>query len=287
LLNHSLLPVAVATFFSLSLLTGCAASYPEAQTKISVGKLTVLPDVLEETSGLFCNASTLVSLNDSGNKPELFHLSYEGKVIKTDRMALDNIDWEAVTASSTHWYVADVGNNKGRRESLTIYKVNKNDLNDIVTMTVAYEGNNPSSNMPYAHDFDSEAMTYANGKLILFSKSWRTGVAKVYEVNESTQPQTLTAFANIEGLPGVITGADYDAARNLYVIVGYKSDPFGNFDTFMAQVDNQFVPINIWPLPAYKQVEGVCVDDNGNYWFSEEAAGHRKASLTEVKIIQK
>ncbi|MDO6567790.1 hypothetical protein Q4561_12030 [Alteromonas sp. 1_MG-2023] len=287
MLNNSFFPVAVATFFSLSLLSGCAASYPEAKTEISLGELTVLPDVLEETSGLFCSASSIVSLNDSGNKPELFHLSYEGKILKTDRLALDNIDWEAITASPSHWYVADVGNNKGGRESLNIYKVDKANLNDITVLTVTYEGNDPSSNMPYAHDFDSEAMVYANGKLLLFSKSWRTGVAKVYEVNESAEPQKLKAFAQIEGLPGVITGVDYDAARNLYVVVGYKSDPFGNFDTFIAQVDTSFVPINIWPLPVYKQVEGVCVDDNGSYWFTEEATGHRKASLTEAKIVQK
>ena len=123
----------------------------------------------------------------------------------------------------------------------------------------------------------------AEGKLLIFSKSWRTGIANVYEVGSETL-QILTPIAQIAGLPGVITGADFDEMRNLYVVVGYKSDPFGNFSTFLAQLDTSFTPIEVWPLDEYKQVEGICVDKQGDYWFSEEATDLRKASLTRATI---
>ena len=164
-----------------------------------------------------------------------------------------------------------------------VHKVSRRDYNHVDSFSIQYAGNEPSDIFPYAHDFDAEAMVLAEGKLLIFSKSWRTGIANVYEVGSETL-QILTPIAQIAGLPGVITGADFDEMRNLYVVVGYKSDPFGNFSTFLAQLDTSFTPIEVWPLDEYKQVEGICVDKQGDYWFSEEATDLRKASLTRATI---
>ena len=276
-INRSLFLSALLAALTIS---GCASYYSSGNTKLNLDNLIVLPDELEETSGLYCSASEIVTLNDSGNSADIFHLTYTGAIIGRDRLALTNFDWEAVSASETHWYVADLGNNKGKREQLSVYKIDRTDLTNITPFSIRYEGNKPSANMPYAHDYDSEAMVKTDDKLLLFSKSWQTGIAKVYAVDESVSQQQLQPFATIEGLPGVITGADYDKTRNVFVVVGYKSDPFGNFAAFMAQLNTQFEPINIWPLSDYKQVEGVCVDAGGAYWFTEESTKGRKASLT-------
>lgn len=271
----------------LILLSGCAASYLPVKENLTIGDPIILPSVLEETSGLYCTSTGLISINDSGNAAQLFHISYEGKLLKTDNVSLVNNDWEALSASNTHWYIADVGNNKGKRETVTVHKIKRDDINDIHSLTLAYAENNPKRNLPYVHDFDAEAMGYMNDKLLLISKSWKSGVARVYEVDESQTNQVLRPIALIEGLPGVITGIDYDKKHGVYVVVGYKSDPFGNFDTFMAQLNHEFAPINIWPLKAYKQVEGVCVDNAGQYWFTEEKAGTREASLTRASIAER
>lgn len=242
-----------------------------------------LPQALAETSGLFCTGNGLYTLNDSGNAASVFELSYSGEIRRTLSLSVINQDWESVTGDDDFLYVADVGNNKGQRGAVQVHKVARNNTDNITTYTLTYKGNNPQDNMAYAHDFDSEAMLAHNGELLLFSKSWRTGVGKVYKVDNS-ENQMLTPFAEIKGLPGVITGVDYDDKRAVYVVVGYKSDPFGNFSTFMAQLDNGFNPVNIWPLEHYKQVEGVCVDAAGDYWFSEEATKGRKASLTRAHL---
>ena len=276
-INRYLVLSILLVIFTLS---GCASYYTKENQKLNLDKLIVLPDELEETSGLYCSASELTTLNDSGNSADIFHLTYTGSIVGRDRLALINFDWEAVSASDTHWYVADLGNNKGSREQLSVYKIDRSDLSDITTLSISYEGNEPSKNIPYAHDYDSEAMVKTDDKLLLFSKSWQTGIAKVYAVDESVSQQHLQPFAAIKGLPGVITGADYDKTRDVFVVVGYKSDPFGNFAAFMAQLNTQFEAINIWPLSDYKQVEGVCVDADGAYWFTEESTKGRKASLT-------
>ena len=265
------------------LLSGCATQYPPTTQALTLSPLHVLSQQLEETSGLYCTDDRLFTINDSGNEAKVFELNYDGLVTQTYPLPLRNIDWEAITGDDEFLYIADIVNNKGKRETLMVHKVSRRDYNHVDSFSIQYAGNEPSDNFPYAHDFDAEAMVLAEGKLLIFSKSWRTGIANVYEVGSETQ-QILTPIAHIAGLPGVITGADFDEVRNLYVVVGYKSDPFGNFSTFLAQLDTSFTPVEVWPLDEYKQVEGICVDKQGDYWFSEEATDLRKASLTRASI---
>ena len=265
------------------LLSGCATQYPPTTQALTLSPLHVLSQQLEETSGLYCTDDRLFTINDSGNEAKVFELNYDGLVTQTYPLPLRNIDWEAITGDDEFLYIADIGNNKGKRETLMVHKVSRRDYNHVDSFSIQYAGNEPSDNFPYAHDFDAEAMVLAEGKLLIFSKSWRTGIANVYEVGSETL-QILTPIAQIAGLPGVITGADFDEVRNLYVVVGYKSDPFGNFSTFLAQLDTSFTPVEVWPLDEYKQVEGICVDKQGDYWFSEEATDLRKASLTRATI---
>ncbi len=244
-----------------------------------------MPKELSETSGLFCDVDGMYSLNDSGNAPIIYRINYQGEIIERTRLPLTNKDWEAITADASSFYIADVGNNKGKREQVEIHKVNRSNVNDFTTITLKYEGNDASNNIPYAHDFDSEAMVKHGDDLLLFSKSWKTGITHVYKVNEGEIEQTISTFASIDGLPGVVTGVDFDQHQNKFVITGYKSDPFGNFSTFMAQISKDFTLLDVWPLEQYKQVEGICVDNNGMYWFSEEATEGRKASLSSARVM--
>ncbi|GFD74775.1 hypothetical protein KUL113_41950 [Tenacibaculum sp. KUL113] len=274
----------MALSLALLLFTACAVNYPTPLASLKIDTMVTLPDELAETSGLFCEEEGMVSLNDSGNAPLIFHVNYQGEITKRTRLALTNKDWEAITADPDFYYIADVGNNKGKREQVEIHKVNRSNVNDIKTITLKYAGNNADNNIPYAHDFDSEAMVKLDNKLLLFSKSWRTGITHIYDVNEAEPLQTLRPFASIEGLPGVVTGVDFDELQQRFVITGYKSDPFGNFATFLAQVSKAFLLLDIWPLDEYKQVEGVCVDGQGLYWFSEEATEGRRASLSSARV---
>ncbi len=268
----------------LVLVSACAVQYPTPNAQLQIKSIVNLPKELSETSGLFCDVDSMYSLNDSGNAPIIYRINYQGEIIERTRLPLTNKDWEAITADASSFYIADVGNNKGKREQVEIHKVNRSNVNDITTITLKYEGNDASNNIPYAHDFDSEAMVKHGDDLLLFSKSWKTGITHVYKVNEGEIEQTISTFASIDGLPGVVTGVDFDQHQNKFVITGYKSDPFGNFSTFMAQISKDFTLLDVWPLEQYKQVEGICVDNNGMYWFSEEATEGRKASLSSAKV---
>ncbi|WP_421133340.1 hypothetical protein [Alteromonas sp. A079] len=264
----------------VSTLLGCSSAISPAP--ITLSTLRVLPKALAETSGLHCNENTMLSINDSGNAAVTYEIDYEGEIVSTTEINKKNIDWEAIAADKHYIYIADVGNNKGKRTDLSIIHYPINNTSPMITRTISYAANRVSGNIPYAHDFDAEAMVAANDTLLLFSKSWRSGIAFVYDITATSE--SLLPVAQIEGLPGVITGADYDETRNVYVFVGYKSDPFGNFAAFMAQASTNFALLNVWSLENYQQVEGVCVDKSGDYWFTEEATKTRAASLTKAMV---
>jgi len=274
-------------FSSLLLASACAVQYSTPTSPLVITSTVELPEELSETSGLFCESDSLYSVNDSGNAPIIYKVNYQGEIVQQINVALTNKDWEAITADANYFYIADVGNNKGKREQVEVHKVNRSDVNNITSITLKYAGNDATTNIPYAHDFDSEAMVKHGSDLLLFSKSWRTGITHIYQVNEAQTVQTISPFAALEGLPGVVTGVDYDKHQNRFVITGYKSDPFGNFATFMAHVSKEFALLDVWPLEQYKQVEGVCVDSEGLYWFSEEATEGRKASLSSATVKTK
>ncbi|MDB2330592.1 hypothetical protein N9V74_02655 [Alteromonas sp.] len=264
----------------ISTLLGCSSTI--SPDSITLSTLRVLPQALAETSGLHCNEQSMLSINDSGNAAVIYEISYEGEIVSATEIKEKNIDWEAIAADQHSIFIADVGNNKGKRTDLSIIQYPKKNTSPTTTRAISYAANRVSSNIPYAHDFDAEAMVAANDRLFLFSKSWRSGIAHVYDITATSE--SLLPYAQIEGLPGVITGADYDETRGVYVFVGYKSDPFGNFAAFMAQANTNFVLVNVWSLENYQQVEGVCVDKSGDYWFTEEETKTRAASLTKATV---
>ena len=263
-------------------LFGCATVYDKTSTDITITDSHPLPVTLAESSGLYCLDNRALTINDSGNAATVFTIDASATILSQATLTKPNVDWEAITANGDAIFVGDIGNNRGDRTSLSIEVISRDSMEYSRSIAISYEGYRAGENVPYAHDFDAEAMTWHDGKLLLFSKSWASRVSHIYEIDTQASQQTLKAVAHLEGLPGVITGADWDEQRGQYVIVGYASDPFGNFDTFLAEVSAEFAVTAIWPLPEHNQVEGVCVAADGSYWVSQESVGETKASLFRV-----
>jgi hypothetical protein len=92
--------------------------------------LYILPEDVNETSGLIYEDGYLWTINDSGGEPALYKIdTVDGSIdqIVTISDAV-NIDWEALAQDENYIYIGDFGNNSGGRENLEIYKVNKADL---------------------------------------------------------------------------------------------------------------------------------------------------------------
>jgi hypothetical protein len=83
---------------------------------------------LVETSGITFGASgTLWAHNDSGSEPLLYAVDHGGAPLGVIDVDGRNVDWEDVATgpgpgSGTYLYVADIGDNLGRRRHVTVYR---------------------------------------------------------------------------------------------------------------------------------------------------------------------
>ena len=151
-----------------------------------------LQEGLKEISGLEqLNESTLVALNDGGNKPKLYLTSLEGNPIKSVWIAnATNNDWEDLARDENHLYIGDIGNNQNQRKDLCIYKVRISDVlmkDTVFAERIEYHYVDQKEFPPKKEElnFDAEGMiAYANS-LYVFSKN-RTepfnGLCTVYKI---------------------------------------------------------------------------------------------------------
>ncbi|MEJ6776233.1 MAG: hypothetical protein QNK85_02780 [Crocinitomicaceae bacterium] len=160
-----------------------------------------LPESLGEISGLeMINDSTFVAINDGGNKPTLFVLSSEGKVLKKVQVVdANNTDWEDMAIDGKFIYIGDFGNNANKRRNLVIYRVKIKDVlndNEVESKKIkfSYADQNEFPPSKKEMNFDSEGLVCEGDSLIIFTKCntdpW-TGKAFVYKI--SKEPGTYIA----------------------------------------------------------------------------------------------
>ena len=275
---------AVTLLLAAVVSAGCAASSGYSLMKIDVIDTQKLPGAVNETSGLFCTAGGAVTVNDSGNDTVLYFLNENGNITKKAQLDFPNKDIEAITASDRYFYIADIGNNRGNRNYVSVRQLDRQTYKKIKTFRLTYKGNTPSANTPYNHDYDAEALTVREDKLVLFSKSWDTEHARVYQIASSTKSQELTAVQVIKGLPGIITGADWDHANQRFIVVGYNSNLLGVLRPFIAVLASDYRVVSVSPLERFGQVEGICAKANGEIWLTQEKSPLQDARLIRLKI---
>lgn len=206
-----------------------------------------LSEKLFEISGLeFLNDSTLVALNDGGDKSKLYVLNLNGELLKTVEVDhAKNRDWEDLTVDDKYLYIGDVGNNLNTRKKLVIYRVKIKDVLDHkeveakkISFTYAdQEAYPPSEDSLF---YDAEAIAMFNGELLLFTKNRSkpsSGTTRIYKVPTKPGKYQLKLFQEIEvGKRGfwkdAITAADivgdqlYLMTYNRILIKSWKNGKF-------------------------------------------------------------
>lgn len=98
-------------------------------TKFRVGHIDA-PEV-PECSALVASRrhpGVFWAICDSGNPPELYALTREGKLLATFAIDATNVDWEDLaTDDEGHLYIAETGNNEHRRRPAVVYRVDEPD----------------------------------------------------------------------------------------------------------------------------------------------------------------
>jgi hypothetical protein len=197
---------------------------------------TILPDTLDEISGIVYGGNRWWVHNDSGNDHVFYSIKPEtGDILQTVKLKhANNDDWEDIAASSSHLYVGDIGNNNGTRTNLGVYKVK---FSNIPTDSILTIDDSQWSFIPYAYDnqtdfsnqgenqteFDCEAMLLFQSELHLFTKKWLTKTSTHYRINQTSGiAETIESF----DVQGLITGADISPDKKTVVLLGYNTSGF-------------------------------------------------------------
>lgn len=254
-----------------------------------------LPKELSETSGLACLDDQLWTVNDSGNSATLYQVNSSGDVINHVPLALQNVDWEAISSIGGKLFVADIGNNAGTRQQFELYQIRDTLSKEpkVQSWQIKYPDQPSGFLEAYNHDFDAEALVaLSEHTLLLFTKSWRTDISHVYRIDLNSSPSlTMTKQADIVGLPGVVTDAALDPQTGNYLIVGYQNYRRNflqfaferQFLPFIATLDKNFQLQQVELLANDGQVEGITVCA-GSRWISAEKTDSSPARLWRTSL---
>ena len=192
----------------------------------------LLPDEVDETSGLIFFADGFWTNNDSGGEPIIYKLdTLNGEVIQ--RIILkgaQNIDWEELAQDDDFIYVGDIGNNSGNRDDLAIYVVDKSDIPetgdtevDAEKIMYAYIDYPGRIERKKDNNFDCEAMIATDEWLYLFSKNRGDNQSKLYKLPKTAGEYTAELLTTFNS-SGLVTGADFNEKENELILVGYTNN---------------------------------------------------------------
>jgi hypothetical protein len=200
--------------------------FQKARSAYKVSKIGRLPSIANESSGLARNGThhSLWTHNDSGGKPELYEIDYQGKLISTLKVPnVRNVDWEDLSQSPEgRLFIGDMGNNANRRQDLTIYLVSpeNNTTPDSIKFRYADQRAFPPS--ADSLNFDCEAFFYYDNNLYLFSKnrSKTNHFVKMYELparpGNYTIPVRDSIYINTQ-----VTAADINPSGTTFALLTY------------------------------------------------------------------
>lgn len=180
--------------------------------------------------------------NDSGDKPRLFPLTAEGRMIFPQWLAGEfygdepeagkkrwpgleigvaaNIDWEDIAVDDENLYIADMGNNGNSRRDLGIYVLrepNPRAIEQTRVMSFIPVAYPDQSSFPAERwHYDSEALFVDDGKLFVLTKHRQPGKISEWERGtvlyrlDSTRPDRINALRRVDSHDdvSVVTAAD-------------------------------------------------------------------------------
>ena len=277
---------ALGFFYLFFSFLGLAQGLDLGTTTYSPILIANLSSPYNETSGLVYSNDTIFSINDSGNTPSIHALRVsDGAHVHSWTVTnAQNQDWEALTQSHTHLFIADVGNNMGNRSSLDIYSIPKAELSTNNAFLLAQKqsfrfGDQPASGLQMnAHNYDCEALFFWQDSLHLFSKNWENLWTKHYVLPLTWQDTLVVYPADSFEVNGLITDAAIDTSNNSFYLLGYKKELSGLYSSFMYRFLNQnnlflasdYQRIELGSTLNLGQTEGICVSDSANGFMSGE-----------------
>ena len=248
-------------------------------------KTIALPNAVEETSGLASMGEDFITHNDSGDDALLYRINKQGELVDTyPILGAVNRDWEDLAQDDSIYYIADTGNNNGRRKDLTVYRLSK-DFEVIDSITIAYAKQKKFKKNKKTK-YDAEALIMVGDSLVLFSKNRKSYSTQLYIFPKTAGDYSLRSRKKI-AVNTLITGGDYSPKSKKMVLTGYLPDR----SQYLLVADNvsleelSSLKFTRYRLPLKKaQVEAVKILADESIWISSEGEGLAIPFLQKIDL---
>jgi hypothetical protein len=219
--------------------------------------------------------------NDSGNRPSLFAIRADGRIIREFRLEVPNIDWEDVAIDDQgHLYVGDIGNNFGALPIRAIYRIDEPDPEKPAAEPIKATAVSRYA-LPRGGRFDAESLDYEQGNAIVIAKYLDGREAEIFSVafdppaplSKPAEPRSLGRLASFNE---PATGSDLDTDRTHLAVCSsavtrvYRREDVGK--TAWKLLSEVRYPT--------AQVEGICWDGRDLILVAEGGAIFRISEKT-------
>jgi hypothetical protein len=264
------LAAAVALPFVLGLASADAA--PAARVELTFAD----PEIVE-SSGLVARDGLVVTVNDSGDTGRVFSVDRgTGETVGVTTWSDDPQDVEAVAPAGDRFpgqvWVADIGDNPGERDSVTVTRVpvgpGDRDVRDEVT---TYDLVYPDGSA----DAETLLVEPSTGRLVVVTKGVFGGeVLLAPKRLDPDGPNRMRAIGNAHAI--ATDGSFWPDGRHL-VVRGYSSATVYTWPGLET--------VSRFTLPEQQQGEGIAVDEDGVVLVSSEGARSDVLRLRLPRVV--
>lgn len=269
----------------------------QQQSNSDLKTLYPLPKKLKEVSGItyFPETNLIYTLEDSGNKNEIYAINSEGKLEKTIAITnAQNVDWEDITKDKEgNIYIGDFGNNDNERQDLCIYKVAKTELNKenaVSEYKVSFSYPEQTEFPPKKKElfYDVEGFFEYQNYFYLFTKNRSKafdGTAFIYKILNAPGTQKAVKLGEFKTCDNynhcVLTSATISPDGKKVVLLSH--DKIVLFKDFNGDSFNNGTQTEI-TLNHFSQKEAIVFKDNNTLLIADEKTNKVGGNVYEFKL---
>jgi len=269
----------------------------QQQSTSDLKTLYSLPKKLKEVSGItyFPESNLIYTLEDSGNKNEIYAINSKGKLEKTITITnAVNVDWEDITKDKKgNIYIGDFGNNDNERKDLCIYKINKNQLNKdlaVAEYKISFSYPEQKEFPPKKRElfYDVEGFFEHQNYFYLFTKNRSKGfdgTAFIYKIKNASGTQKAVKIGEFKTCNNynhcVLTSATISPDGKKLVLLSH--DKIVLFKDFKGDLFHKGTQAEI-SLGNFSQKEAIVFKDNNTLLIADEKTNKVGGNVYEFKL---
>ncbi len=242
------LPVRVLAVLLAALAALWLPAYAAAADEVA---FTITDRRITESSGLATDTTGKLywTVNDSGSSGVAYGINGKGDTKGTVRFLADPVDIEALAMDDNRLFLADIGDNGKRRDSITVFAIDNPEPNDDTRSYRSYDFSYPDG----AHDAETMLID-GRGRLYFVTKEVRGGI---YRAPVNLSRSGVNELRRVGNAPAFVTDGTFLPDGERIALRTYVSVEMLDADSYdvVAQA----------PLPLQPQGETITMDLDGDH----------------------